>query len=303
MNAHWIALRREALRLVIARMGQNLFATLLTLGVLGATLALPCLLYTLVDNLARETGALRNTPQVSLFLRLDINDGERTALQQRIAAHLDVRTSRYIPRETAWQQMREDAGLAEVTADLERNPLPDAFVLTARQESPEAMEALRAETAQWPGVERAQMDGVWIKRLHALVRLGHTAVATLAALLGFAVLAIIGNTVRLQVLTQREEIEVSTLMGATDSFIRRPFLYTGAIHGLLGGLLAWLILWGALQAFNFSVRELSALYGLEFQLQLAGPAAFATLLISATLLGWISAYWAANRALHAIEPA
>jgi cell division transport system permease protein len=191
--------------------------------------------------------------------------------------------------------------LTDALGDLEKNPLPDAFVIHARNADPATIEAMQREFSGWPHVEHAQLDAAWVKRLYALLQLGNKVVLILAGLLGFALVAIIGNTIRMQILTQREEIEVSKLIGATDRFIRRPFLYAGTLHGLVGGITAWGILYAALYAFNLSVDDLARLYASDFRLRPLGLEASLLLVSCSALLGWLGSYWAVSRYLSRLE--
>jgi cell division transport system permease protein len=185
--------------------------------------------------------------------------------------------------------MKAAEGLADVIDSLPGNPFPDAFALEPKDEQPATLEALAAELRKLPRVEHVQLDSAWVRRLDALLRLGRTGLALLALMLGVGLVAITFNTIRLQVLTQRAEIEVSRLLGATDAFVRRPFYYHGALQGMGGGLLAWLIVAGAALALRGPIGELVQLYSLEFALTPLGPAESALLLAIAAGLGWLGA--------------
>jgi len=298
---HWLIQHREAFKLIIGRMRHTPLATLMMLGVMGAMLSLPAILYVSVDNLSRFSGGLESEPQITLFLDRDTKPDEVRQLDQRLRAHAAVKEYRFVGRENAWQELQKSSGLGDVTAGLERNPLPDAFIVRTSSADPAAMEQLQKELAQWPHIEHAQLDAAWIKRLYALLELGKKAVLVLAGLLGFALVAVIGNTIRLQILTQREEIEVSKLIGATDRFIRRPFLYAGTLHGLGGGVAAWLMLAGVLYLFNRSVADLAQLYASDFLLHMLGLRESLVLIAGAAALGWTGAYLAVSRYLSAIE--
>lgn len=166
---------------------------------------------------------------------------------------------------------------------------------------PDEIEALQAELQQWEGVELAQLDTSWIKRLNALLQLGKKGILVLVALLGIALIVIIGNTIRLQILTQREEIEVSKLIGATDSFIRRPFLYAGTIYGLGGGLVAWLLLIGIIRLFNLSIADLAELYASGYRLDLPALETGIAIIAGTVILSWLGSYIAVNRSLAQLD--
>ena len=154
---------------------------------------------------------------------------------------------------------------------------------------------------QWDGVDLAQVDSNWIKRLDTVIKLGKKAIFVLVALLGFALIAIVGNTIRLQILTQLEEIEVSKLIGATNEFIRRPFLYEGVLYGLGGGIAAWIIVLLVVSLFNTSITQIADLYASEFKLAMPGPWITLVMLLSAICLGWLGSFVAVNRSLAKIE--
>jgi len=297
----WLRQHHQAFQLVIARMWCTRLTTLMMLGVLGVTLSLPAGLYVVLDNLGTLAGSIESDPQISLFLALDANTEVIKDIDKRLHGHHDIKDYRYVSRDAAWNELQHNAGLEDLAGGLEKNPLPDAYIVHAANNDPATVEQLRQELQQWPGVEHAQLDAAWVKRLYSLMQIGRQAVLVLASLLGFALLAIIGNTIRLQILTQREEIEVSQLIGATDAFIRRPFLYAGVLHGVGGGLAAWLILYGALSAFNLSIDELARLYASDFRLHMLNAQACAVLILAAALLGWLGSFWAVSRYLTSIK--
>jgi cell division transport system permease protein len=293
----WLNQHLQAVRVVLSRMRRNSLATLMMCCVIGVTLCLPGILYVAVDNLNRLAGNIQSEPQISLFLKLDIKPEAIAALDQQLRNLPDIKSYRFVSKDTAWQQLQLNAGTAGVANNLEKNPLPDAYFVQPKALDPAAVEHLQKELQQLPGVELAQVDANWIKRLYTLLELGKKAILVLAALLGFALLAIVGNSIRLQILTQREEIEVSKLIGATDGFIRRPFLYAGALYGLGGGLAAWLLLAGVIGLFNFSVADIADLYASSFRLDLPNFGLSMAMLASAICLGWIGSYIAVGRSL------
>lgn len=293
----WLNQHAQALQLVISRMRRNAGAALMMCCVMGVTLCLPGILYVIVDNLNRLAGDVQSEPRISLFLKLDSNAETIAILDKQLQNHSGVKSYRFVSKDTAWQQLQENAGTAAVAGNLEKNPLPDAYFVQPKVLDPAAIESLQKEMQQWPGVELAQVDANWVKRLYSLLQLGKKAILVLAALLGFTLIAIIGNTIRLQIFTQREEIEVSKLIGATDGFIRRPFLYAGAFYGLGGGLAAWLLLAGVITLFNYSVADIAAQYASSFHLQLPLWQVNLGLIVSAIGLGWLGSYIAVGRSL------
>jgi cell division transport system permease protein len=297
----WIDAHYHALFLVLKRLRDAPLASLIMTGVIGVTLSLPAGLYMVIDNLRNVAGSIATEPQITLFLNLDSNTADIKDIEQRLKTEATIRDFQFLGREAAWHALQEKNGLNDTLAGLQKNPLPDAFVIHAKSTDPVEIETLQQALASWPHIEHAQMDAAWVKRLYAVLQLGNKAVLILAGLLGFALFAIIGNTIRLQILTQREEIEVSKLIGATDRFIRRPFLYAGTLHGLLGGVMAWLILLATLYIFNLSVSDLARLYASDFKLMPLGLNASLTLIGGSALLGWLGSWSAVGRYLAQIE--
>jgi cell division transport system permease protein len=295
----WLSQHQQPLKLVIGRMRNNLMATLLMFCVIGVTLCLPAILYTVVDNLSRLTGDVESKPQISLFLKLD--GSNKAEIEAQLKKHADVASFEFVSKDDAWSKMQQDKNTADAAASLEKNPLPDAFYITPKNISPDNIGHLQEEMQKWNGVELAQVDANWVKRLDTILKLGKKALFVLVVLLGFALITVIGNTIRLQIMTQREEIEVSKLIGATNPFIRRPFLYAGVLYGLGGGLAALIILTFVTMLFNFSVTEIADLYASNFRLQLPSGLSILVLLVSATGLGWLGSYFAVNRTLAQFE--
>ncbi len=202
----------------------------------------------------------------------------------------------------ALKKLQQSTGLSDVIGGLSQNPLPDAYVIYPKDGNVKALEALRDELKTWQRFEHVQLDSAWVHKLEALLDFGRMAVAILAALLSFALIAITFNTIRLQILTRREEIEVAKLIGATDAFIRRPFLYFGLTQGLLGGIAAWLLVAGSLQLLNHQVGTSTQLYASNFSLQHLSLGDSVTLLGFSAYLGWLGAWFSVSQHLWQIEP-
>jgi len=294
----FIAQHRAAAVLTIQRMLAAPLATLLTLSVIGIALSLPLGLYLMVDNLGRVAANTQGQPEISLFLKDTAGSAAQRDITAKLKAHEGVNEYRFVARDAALKTLSKNMGLTDAAAVLGKNPLPDAFVVVAKQADPDVLEQLRQEMQTWNGVHTAKLDSDWARRLNAFLRLGRDSVWLMGALLGFALVAVGFNTIRLQVLAKRDEIEVSRLLGATDAFIRRPYLYLGTLQGLLGGLTGWLIVAAAFALINLRVAEIASLYGMNFLLEgLALQAGLLVLLLSG-LLGWAGAYLAANQHLR-----
>jgi cell division transport system permease protein len=298
----WLWHHVDALRTTLARFGRTPVATLLNIGVIGVALALPVGLYVGLVNLQGLARTLASDPQLSVFLALDATRAESKKIETRLRQHPMVREARFVPREQALKELKSSSGLADVMDGLPQNPLPDAFVVLPRETGAQALEKLRDDVRGWPGVTHVQLDTAWAQRLEAGLKLARLGVALLATLFAFALVAVTFNTIRLQILTRREEIEVSKLIGATDPFIRRPFLYFGALQGIAGGLAAWLIVWASIQLLNGALSELAQLYAARLELRSLGPDDSLSLLAFSAGLGWVGSWLSVNQHLAGIEP-
>ncbi|HVC12522.1 MAG TPA: permease-like cell division protein FtsX [Burkholderiales bacterium] len=298
----WLRQHRQALRAALGRFAAPRAASLLNALVIGVTLSLPAGGYLLLANLRAVTQRFTLEPEVTVFMRAAAARADADALGARLKADARVRDFRFIPREAALKELQDSAGLGDVVAALDRNPLPDAFVVRAKDPRPEALDALAASLRAAPSVALVQVDSAWARRLAALLDLGRLAVALLSTLLGVALVAVTFNTIRLQMLTQRDEIELSKLIGATDAFIRRPFFYLGLLQGAAGGLIAFAILRAGLAALNGGVRELARAYGSDFRLAFLSAGEAGALVAFSAALGWLGAYLSVSKYLHEIEP-
>jgi len=286
----------------LRRMFATPLAAFLNILVIGIALSLPTGMYVLLKNAESLVAQLSSTPQVSLFLKMDARTGDIDELRSRLAQIPAVDHVEFVARDEALEQLKQSTGLADVIGGLSQNPLPDAFIVYPKSGDAKSLEALRGELAKLPKVEHAQLDSAWAYKLEALLRFGRVAVLILASLLSLALIAITFNTIRLQILTQRDEIEVSKLIGATNGFIRRPFLYFGATQGLLGGIMAWLIVSLSLLLLNYQLKPLSELYASQFSLQPLSLGDSLSLLLFSLYLGWLGAWLSVARYLSRIEP-
>jgi cell division transport system permease protein len=293
----WLHQHRQAIGSALARFARS--AGLLSALVIGVALALPAGGYALLEGLRGLSARLSFEPQISLFLRPEAKRAEADALGAALRADRRIDRIRFVPREEALKELSTVQGVPEVIAALGRNPLPDAFVVNVKEE---ALEPLAIDLRKLPAVDHVQADTVWARRLAALAGIGRLALWLLAALLGVGLVAVIFNTIRLQVLTQREEIEVLKLIGATDAFIRRPFYYLGLLQGLAGGLVALGIVGAGLALLNRQVRALSESYGSGFHFAFL-PAGDAIAIVAfAALIGWLGAYLSVAKHLREMEP-
>lgn len=285
----WLTQHGHAARRALRRLAKAPINTLLSLFAIGVALALPVGGYLLLDNLRQLAGTFSATPQISIFLTVDAGRDAADEISTRLKNHADVKQQKFLPREETLQRMKASTGLRDVIEALPGNPFPDAFVVTAADDRIETLEPLAAEFRAWPKVDTVQLDSAWVRRLDALLKLGRNAVILLATLLAGGLVAITFNIIRLQVLTQHAEIEVSQLLGATDGFIRRPFLYYGALLGLGGGIAAWCLVSAAAWWLHLPLAGLLQLYDPNFAWQTLSMRDSALLLGGAAGLGWLGA--------------
>ena len=291
----------QVLLATFGQMARAPLATLLTLTVIGITLALPSGLYVMLDNLERISAGWDRGAQASLFLKRNVTEAGAQKLAQQIRAMSAVGGVDYISRDAALAEFKKLSGFGTALNTLDSNPLPAVLVVRlSAADNPAAVESLMKTLAGLPGVDLAQLDIEWLRRLAALLQLAERAVVMLAALLSLAVLLIIGNTIRLAVVNRQTEIEIIQLVGGTPGFVRRPFLYSGLLQGLLGGLLAWLLVEASLLLLSGPARELAGLYGSGFALTGLGAEQGLALAMAGALLGWVGSRLAVGWQLRQI---
>jgi len=294
---HLRVLRATLLRLLLT---PN--ATLLNVLIIGIALSLPVGGYVILKSAQSLTGQLTSTPQISVFIKVGTGAGEVTRIGDKLKQNAHIERVEFVPRDAAFKKLQQSTELSDVIGDLSQNPLPDAYIAYPKSTDATAMESLRDELKTWTQFDHVQLDSAWVHRLEAVLGFGRLAVAILAGLLSFALIAITFNTIRLQILTRRDEIEVAKLIGATDAFIRRPFLYFGLTQGLLGGIAAWLIVSGSVLLLNHHLGDLASVYASEFSLLSLSVADSATLLGFSAYLGWLGAWFSVSQHLWQIEP-
>ena len=294
----WLIQQRAALALALHRLASTPTTSLLAAISIGIALSLPAAGQLLLASLQQLGQGSSATPQISVFMALDADEKAGARVGEQLKSNPAIGDIQFISREATQKRLRE-AGLAQVIDSLPKNPFPDTFVVNPRDTAPEALEALRADLAKLPRVEHVQLDSAWAKRLSVLLNLGRTVVWLLAALFGVGLVALVFNTQRVQVLTQREEIEVSRLLGAPDTYIGRPFYYFGALQGLLGGLVACAIVYAGFGLLQERVAELAELYRMGFQLRQMQATEALIVLGLASALGWLGAALSVRQHLRA----
>jgi cell division transport system permease protein len=293
---NWFYLHWRAFAQACGRLAAQPLGTLLSALVVGIALSLPAGGYLVLDNVAGLARGVSGAPEISVFMAPEAGKPAVDEIDRRLKADNRLARYRFVARDEALAQLAE-SGLGDVLGGLEANPLPHAFVLVPANEDPALFDALAEDLRTWPEVAHVQLDSEWVKRLHALLGLGKSAVLVLAALLGVALVIVTFNTIRLQILTQRAEIGVSRLLGATDPFIRRPFYWFGGLQGLLGGLVALGAVWAVVLALRAPVAGLAQTYGAIFQLSGPGRVESLAILGFAVFLGWLGSAISVRRHL------
>ncbi|MCU6499633.1 permease-like cell division protein FtsX [Rugamonas sp. A1-17] len=303
----WFRQHRYALAAALVHLRRSPGGFLFNILVVAIALALPFTGVTLLDNVRPMSEQLSVDPEISIFLKQDTprEQAEGLAVSLRQTVRDKQAKIVFTPREKALEQLKDKSGLADVLTTLGENPLPDSYVLKLdafrNAQAGGDVDQLAAQIRALPGVDTVQVDSAWVKRLAALLNVLRLALLLLAATLGTVVVAVIFNTIRLQVMTQREEILVSKLIGATDSFIHRPFYYTGALLGLCAGGVALGAVSLALRPLNVAIAEFARLYASEFQLAPLPPLAMAGLLALSAGLGLIGALLSVQRHLSRLN--
>lgn len=292
-----LAQHGRALRSAFRELLRQPVSGVLNLLVIGVALALPLGLYLLLANVQLLAGKLPAAPEISVFLRTESQAQDIQRVREAIGKLDGVKSSRFISKQQALEEMQRQSGQMDILAGLDGNPLPDAFVLTLKERDEQLTRQLSAELLALPAVEQVQHDAVWQQRLNEWLGFGKKMVWLLAAMLGLALAVATGNTIRLQILTRRDEIEVARLFGATAAFVRRPFLYHAWLQGILGGLVALIVVEIARFWINPHVVNLSKSYGGQFALR--GPTFVEGLIVLAVALSLcaVGAWAAVNRHL------
>ncbi|UMR32782.1 permease-like cell division protein FtsX [Massilia sp. MB5] len=269
--------------------------------VVAIALALPFTGLTLLNNVRPMSEQMSVDPELSVFMKQDTPREQAAGIAGSLRAVVKDAKIVFVPREKALEQLKDKSGLNDVISTLGENPLPDSYIikLDAFQSAAEgaAIDGIADQMRALPGVESVQVDSAWVKRLAALLGVLRLALLLLAATLGTVVVAVVFNTIRLQVMTQREEILVSKLIGATDAYIHRPFYYSGALLGLCAGGAALGAVALALRPLNTAIAEFARLYASEFQLAPLEPLAMAGLLALSAGLGLVGALLSVQRHL------
>lgn len=300
----WLMRHLQSLLFAAGRLARAPLATAFTVLVIAIALTLPTALGLAIVSVRAATGDFANAIDVSVYFRKDVPIEKARQLATSLRQRSGIASVELIGADDALAAFREQSGFGAALDVIGTNPLPHALNIrpTADATTADRMEALRSYLTAWPEVELVQVDSEWVRRLNAILDLLRGIVTGAAVLLGVGVLAIIGNTVRLEIHNRRAEIEVTKLVGGSNAFVRRPFLYTGLFYGLAGAVLAALLVLLGLALLNGPVVRLAESYGSSFRLLTPSLRDTALLLLAGGLLGLVGAWLAAARHLARIEP-
>lgn len=299
----WRSHHQESARDSLQRLLQAPIQNLMTALVIGITLALPMLFAIALDNIQTLGRQWDGAPRLSVFLKTDSTPAQIESVRKALAPTIDITDIAFITPEQALADFEKQSGIEGTLEMLDKNPLPPAFVVTfATGSDTGTLETIRTQWQALPGVDVVQADLAWVKKLNQLLELGRRIVIGLAAVLGAGALLSVGNTIRLAIENRRSEIVVATLVGATDAFVRRPFLYTGFWYGLAGGIVAIVLVEAGYHGLVTPVAELATLYQSDFVLQGLDLISALCLFVIGIFLGMLGAWVAVAQHLHNTRP-
>lgn len=288
----------------LGRLYRNWMSTAMTAAVIAIALAMPSGLYLLLGNLERLSGSWDGQASMSIFLKQDVTDDGARALFAQVGEWPEVESVQLITPAQALEEFGQQSGFADVLGVLEENPLPYVLIVLPAGDTidPLAASALRDRFSALPETELAQLDLQWVQRLAAILDIAHRVILIISTLLALAVMLVVGNTIRLEIQSRREEILVTKLIGATNGFVRRPFLYGGIWYGALGALIAWLVVEAGFWLLSEPVSRLAGLYNSDFSLEALPVRLLGILLVGGIVLGLLGSWLAVGRHLDAVEP-
>jgi cell division transport system permease protein len=301
---NWTARHGHALVSTAGHLGRHGLATVLTVTAMGLAMALPLALNVLVRNVRDATGDFSESVGLSVYFKPDVPEAKARQLAKTAGERSGVASATLISASEALAEFRAQSGFGAALDSLPDNPLPNVLTIRPAPDAagPAQLEALRGYLLSWPEVDSVQLDRDWVLRFSAMLALLRQVVLITAVLLGAGVIAVVGNTIRLEILNRRDQIEVTKLVGGTNAFVRRPFLYAGVLYGLLAGLIAWGLVAIARASLAPAALRLASAYGSAFTLRGPNLSELGVLLLTGMVLGWLGAWIAAWRQLVRIEP-
>lgn len=298
----WLRHHKSTARESLLRLLLTPLPSLMTLAVLAIALALPGLMFVGLKNIHQLSGEWQGDPRISLYLQKTLPVEEADRFSQKMLLRTDLAAVELVTKEQGLHEFQRISGFSDVLEFLDKNPLPAVVVVQPLDNQKGSLVKLQQQLSELPEVEEAVLDMIWVERLASFVQLANRLVLVLGALLALSVLLVVGNTIRLSIESRKDEIQVAKLVGATDAWVKRPFIYTGFWFGLIGSVIAWLCVQISLLLINTPVGDLAALYQTDFELQGLGFIDSLSLIGVGVLLGLFGARLAVGRHLREIEP-
>ncbi|MFM8232346.1 MAG: permease-like cell division protein FtsX [Candidatus Methylopumilus sp.] len=281
----------------LQRSHASMVSTLMMFLVIGVTLILPSISFLVVQNLKSISQTIQHESQITIFLKKDISVDAKNKIEKDLKSRIEISNFHYVKKEEAWSKLQKSMGFNESNNGLSENPLPDAFFISPNTVNPNQIEILKSSLDRLEGVDQVVVDTGWVKKLNSVLHLANKAIFLASILLAFMLTVVIGNTIRLQMTSHFEEIELSKLIGATNQFIRRPFLYSGFIYGLGGGLTAALSLKLIVICLNQTVIEVEAIYGAQFTIVDLTPLQYLSIVGSSILIAILASFISINQSI------
>lgn len=300
----WLLQHGQALIFSLGQYAKQPINNLLITAVIGISLALPTSFYLLLDNVRTVFSSWDGSLQITLFLSNDITDEEALSIASELEEGNNINSAKVIKRADAFAEYQTLSGFGDALNVLDENPLPTVIIVQpdVEQAGESQIDTLIQTLEAMPTIDNAQYDSQWINRLLYLIEIVNRVIIILSTMLALAVLLIVGNTIRLAIYNRRPEIEITKLFGGTDSFIQRPFLYSGLWYGVFGSLIAWLLITVSMQMLNEPVKQMANLSASDFELIGLGPGNSLMMLGIGILLGLFGSWISVRRHLRAIEP-
>ncbi len=286
----------------LQRSHASMLSTLMMFLVIGVTLILPSISFLVVQNLKSISETIQHESQISIFLKKDISIDAKNKIEKDLKSRIEINNYHYVRKEEAWPKLQKSMGFNESNNGLSENPLPDAFFVSPNTVNPNQIVILKSSLDRLEGVDQVVVDTGWVKKLNSILHLANKAIFLASILLASMLTVVIGNTIRLQMASHHEEIELSKLIGATNQFIRRPFLYSGFIYGLGGGLTAALSLKLIVIFLNQTVVEVEALYGAQFIIVDLTLVQYLSIVGSSILIAVAASFISINQSIKKLMP-
>ena len=292
----------DALGDALRRMATQPLGAAFSVLVLAVAIALPVIAEVALRSAGALTSGVETDPHVNVYLTLEATDADVKRIESALRSNPQTTSVRFVSREDALAELKSSTHLAEVLASLDRNPLPHAFTVRVRADDGAKLAAAREAWAKLPAVDQVVADFEWSQRLRRWIRFGDRVMGVIALVLGAAVTFIVGHLIRLQVVSRRQEIEVSQLVGATASDVRRPFLYHGLLQGAAAGAVALALGWAATAWVGAELIALTPAYAAELKVVFLSLDGIWLVLGLCAFLGLAGAWWAVGRELRQFSP-